>query len=110
MPTYCYRHGNKVETRFYEAGKQPERLFIGGKKYFRSFLDENCSVPSSKGWPMVDYAAGVHANDAGKLREFFDQKGVPTEVTSDGDPVYTSAAHRRKCLKCRGIHDRNSFI
>lgn len=66
-------------------------------------------VPTSKGWPLTCFASGVHADDAQKLRDEFKRLGVPTEVTKDGDPVYTSPEHRRRALKARGFVDRSSY-
>ena len=61
-------------------------------------------------WPAIEcYASGVHADQAQELRDYFKQRGECVEVTSAGDPVYASSAQRRRCLKMRGMHDRNSF-
>ena len=63
-----------------------------------------------KAWPMQPcVASGVHASQAGELRKHLAERGCPTEVTPGGDPIYTSAAHRRKALKIRGFYDKNSF-
>lgn len=64
---------------------------------------------SPKGWPLTCFASGVNAADAQKLRDEFKRVGVPTEVTKDGDPVYTSPEHRRRALKARGFFDRSSY-
>ena len=66
-------------------------------------------VPPTKGWPLECYASGVNAADSQKLRDEFDKVGVPTEVTNDGNPVYTSAKHRKKALKARGFYDRSGY-
>ena len=60
-------------------------------------------------WPMVCVASGVHASKSSELRDFLQKSGVPTEVTQDGDPVYTSASHRKNALKVRGLFDRTAF-
>lgn len=62
-----------------------------------------------KGWPLTCYASGVHAGDAQQLRDHLRERGVPTEVTSDGDPVYTSPEHRRRALRARGMFDRAAY-
>jgi len=59
---------------------------------------------------MECIASGVNANQAGELRDFFAKSGVPTEVTSDGNPIYRNASHRRRALKARGFVDRSSYI
>lgn len=67
------------------------------------------SAPSAN-WPLVCTASGVHPDDAGKLRTLLAEKGVPTEVTRSGDPIYTDAAHRRRALKARGMFDKAAYI
>jgi hypothetical protein len=83
---------------------------IGGKEFVRSFADERPGVPSTKGWPLECVASGVHASQAGELREFYRKHGCPTEVSEDGNPIYRNAAHRRKALKLRGFKDKASYI
>lgn len=68
------------------------------------------ATPSPKGWPMKPcIASGVQPEQAQELRDLFKRHGVPTEVTKDGDPIYTSPKHREKCLKVRGLYDRSSY-
>lgn len=117
MPIYCYRTADNVSCeRFFRLGKAPKWVRIGGKVARRSLVDETKVVSvvggesvRGRGWPMTCVASGVNANQAGELREFLAKKGVPTEVTPDGDPVYRNAAHRKKALKARGLHDKSSF-
>ena len=66
-------------------------------------------VPAKSGWPIKCYASGVNADQAQELRDYLQDAGVKTEVTPDGDPVYTSPLHRKRALKARGFHDNNSF-
>lgn len=110
MPTYCYRRGKKVVTRVFSVAERPQSIMIGGKEYVRSFADERPGVPSTKGWPLECVASGVHASQAGELREFYRKNGCPTEVSEDGNPIYRNAAHRRKALKLRGFKDKASYI
>lgn len=110
MPTYCYRRGNKVVSRVFSIADRPQSIMIGGKEYVRSFADERPGVPSTKGWPLECVASGVHASQAGELREFYRKNGCPTEVSEDGNPIYRNAAHRRKALKLRGFKDKASYI
>ena len=122
MTTYCYstEEGEIVERQF-PAGKAPRIIRLdGGKLATRDYRAEgaggfvkgtkNPVKPSRGAWPMKPcYASGVHTSQAGELRKHLKDRGCSTEVTPDGDPVYTSAAHRKKALKIRGMHDRNSF-
>jgi len=110
MPIYCYEtpEGEIVEKVFL-VGMAPAAILVESGLANRSYQAEGVSVPSPSGWPMTCVASGVNAEQAGELRSHLAEKGVPTEVTKDGDPVYTSATHRRKALKVRGFIDKNSF-
>ena len=111
MPVYCYRTaGGEVLDRTFHMGKAPRKITTdAGEEAVRSMVDENKCVPPTRGWPIICVASGVHPEQAGQLREHLAEKGVPTEVTRDGDPIYRNAAHRKKALTARGMHDRNSF-
>ena len=61
-------------------------------------------------WPMSPcYASGVNPQQAGELREFFVKHGENVDVTSQGDPIYTSPGQRKRLLKLRGLVDKSSF-
>ncbi len=122
MPLYCFtsKEGETIEE-FFRMGKSPEALFRWRRKddlykrkvkFFRDRAAEWSGGPASgdKGeWPIECYASGVHASQAQELREHFKSHGCPTEVTNDGDPIYRDHQHRKRALKCRGLHDRASF-
>jgi hypothetical protein len=113
MPIYCYkdRNGKIHERNFSSAAPVPACIVLtGGSKAKRCFQAETKSFPPTKGWPLTCCASGVHASQAQELRDHLASKGVPTEVTRDGDPVYRDAQHRRKALKVRGMVDKSSFI
>lgn len=119
MPNYCYeRPDGEIFERAYPMGEAPDFLVDAGQTCIRSFQAEittqSVSVKGGSGhvrrtWPMTCYGSGVNADQAPELRKHLKDAGVPTEVTRNGDPVYTSAAHRRKALKARGLVDKNSF-
>ena len=111
MPMYCYSN-DKGDTlrRWFPASHRPKKIRHNGATYFRDYAAEAVGVPASAGWPMTCYASGVAPSQAQELRDFYLKNGVPTEVTADGDPIYRSAAHRRRALKVRGMHDKSSFL
>jgi len=110
MPTYCYEtKKGKVFDRSYRMGRAPRSIVVDGQRAKRSLAAEFCSVPNSIGYPIECLGSGVNAADAGKLRSLLKRKGVPTDVTNDGNPVYTSANHQRRALKARGLHLNNSY-
>jgi len=121
MPLYCFttEDGETVE-RMFSCDEVPERVQVGRKAAYRDRGSEHVrgfvvgsKAPVKRGhgrWPMEPcIASGVQPSQAGELCDYLKERGVPTEISKDGDPIYTSAAHRRKALKVRGIHDRNSF-
>jgi len=113
MPTYCYKDDRgRVHERVFPIMAQipKEIVTAAGKVAKRCYQAERASVPASSGWPMTCYASGVNAAQAAELRAHLASKGVPTEVTKDGDPVYLNAKHRRKALKARGMFDKSSYV
>ena len=109
MPTYCYSTKSTIYERFFPFGEAPGHIRIGNKFAKRDFQAEQVGRPSKSGWPITCYASGVNANQAQELRDCLQEAGVPTEVTKDGDPVYTSHLHRKRALKARSLHDNASF-
>jgi len=108
---YCYETtGGAIVERVYPAGKAPRHVRVGKQMAKRSFRAEHASVPATAGWPMACVGSGVNPDQAGELRAHFEKVGVPTDVTSQGDPVYRDAKHRKKALKCRGMFDKASYL
>ena len=111
MPRYCYRNGRHVIERVFSVRERPDEIIVKGKTYRRDRTSEfnSIGVPSSAGWPFACEASGVNPEQAGELRRFYAEHGVPTEVNTDGNPIYRNPSHRKKALKARGMHDRSSF-
>lgn len=119
MPTYCYRSETDkvvVVELSYPAGMAPDVVeevpgfrFIRDRAAERPHISMSSRQHASKTWPMECIASGVNAGQADELRDHLSRHGVPTEVSRDGNPIYTSAKHREKALKVRGMHDKNSF-
>ena len=111
--TYCYEtEEGVVVDRVFQMGKAPAEVTLpNGKVAKRSFRAEHSPrTARGEGWPMAPcYASGVHPSQAGELRKFFFDSGVKTDVTSNGDPIYTSPSHRKAALKVRGLHDKASY-
>jgi hypothetical protein len=110
MPMYAFRCGKRLVTRSFPVSERPKSIEIDGRVYKRSYADERPGVPATAGWPIECYASGVNPDQAGELRDYLAKKGVPTEVSADGNPIYRDASHRRKALKARGLHDRASYF
>lgn len=122
MSTYCYtsESGVTIEEE-YPRGEAPSRLVVyareGSETYYRDYRAEHAggmsfvknSETPRRGWPMTCFASGVNAEQGPELRKHLKDHGCPTEVSKDGDPIYTSAAHRKKALKIRGLYDKASY-
>ncbi len=111
MPTYCYETPDgKIIERFFHMGEAPQSVEVEeGVIANRSYRAERPNIPHAQGWPIECYASGVHPDQAQELRDHLKGRGVPTEVSRDGNPIYTNAQHRKRALKVRGLHDRKSF-
>lgn len=132
MPTYCYKSedGEVFERNFPMSRVAPSEmivpLIIEGRVikkqiFYRDYqaeavggivkrTDNPVKSRPKKSWPMEPcVASGVHASQAGELRDHYKKHGLNVQVNSDGDPIYESAAQRKKALKCRGMHDKASF-
>ncbi len=116
MVGYCYiaENGETAELMFPMGDAPPSVVLDSGQRAVRDFRAEGVggqvagTKTPCKGWPMAPcVASGVHPDQAGELREHLTRRGCPTEVTGGGNPVYTSAAHRKKALKIRGFCDKN---
>ncbi len=125
MPTYCFKNDNgETYEKVFPASEAPDVLLdnLGGK-WERDRQAEAAGMTTCvKGsenpvrrhkspWPMEPcIGSGVHPDQAQELRDHLSVRGCPTEIDKEGNPVYISAAHRRKALKIRGMHDRNSYF
>ncbi len=132
--TYCYKTlTGEVFERLYLPGEAPDEIDLvhrnelGGFERITAYRDRQAEVVGmvtsvrgsenpthhrrrSNPWPMEPcVGSGVGPHGAENLRNHFAKHDVPTEVTKDGEPIYTSAKHRKKALKCRGMHSRNEF-
>ena len=110
MPMYCYRNGSQVIERYFPMSSHPKEIVVRGKVFRRDIASEGVSVPATAGWPMECYASGVNPDQAGELRKFFKDRGCPTEVSADGNPIYRNARHRKKALKLRGFRDNSGYF
>jgi len=111
MPNYCFSTiDGEVVERFFRMSEVPLLITLeDGRIAERDFAAEHLPRRAGSGWPMECCASGVAPQQAGELRELFQKLGVSTEVSTDGNPVYTSSIHRKRALKARGFYDKQSF-
>ena len=114
MPTYCYQtEDGEIIDRVFGMGKAPETITLHdltvATRNFQAEHAGSCRAHGSN-WPMAPcVGSGVNAAQAPELRKYLADRGCPTVVTGDGDPIYTSPGHRKKALKLRGIVDRAGY-
>ena len=112
MPTYCFRdNDDRVYHRHFKVGDVPSSIILNDGTIAKRAFDEELNsigVPS-KGWPLECMASGVHPDQAKELSDHLAAKGVPTEISKDGNPIYRDAKHRKKALKARGMFDKASY-
>lgn len=110
MPIYSYRSTEgKLHEKIFPIGTAPKTIVVSGVTAVRSFQDDMSCVSGKAGWPLECIASGVNAEQGRELSKHLADSGIPTHVTADGNPVYTSSAHRRRALNARGLFDKNSF-
>lgn len=111
MPLYSFSTvDGEIVERFFPMGEAPSAVNLeDGRLAERDFAADHVARPSKTGWPITCVASGVHPSQAEELRKYLKSHGVSTEVTSQGDPVYTSKEHRKRALKIRGFFDCASY-
>jgi hypothetical protein len=108
---YCYSTaaGEVIEESF-PFGEAPSTITSEcGVIYERDFAAEHNPRRAGGGWPIECLGSSVHPSQAQELRDHFKSHGVGIEVKDNGRPVYENSQQRKRALKCRGLHDLNSF-
>jgi hypothetical protein len=106
--------------------KGKDAYFLDGKQVSKKVFDRkmNASIPKDRrgiapggrkkrwrNWPMVSDAMAVHFKQLPLARKLDKARGAPpTEYTKQGQPIWTSEAHKRAFIKAHGVHDNNSYL
>ena len=80
-----------------------------GKKALRSIALEAVGfshTPSN--WPMVSEAAGCHPSQIRESQEYLAKKGIHTDYTKDGNPIFKSEKHKAQVCRAFGLYDKNA--
>lgn len=101
--------GGWVEVVEYFIDNRP----VSEADFLAAFPDHEdlgaAAITGTRGWPLASDAAAVHPRQIEKAKEIDRRKGVPTEYTPSGRPVFTDRGHRRRYLKAHNLIDRSSF-
>lgn len=60
------------------------------------------------GWPMESEALGVHPDQIEEYAKDAARKGVPTQFTEEGNPIFESRKHRYNYMKLYGYYDKDA--
>ena len=109
--TYCYscECGNKEEmtvpmsdfAKTIECKKCGKLMGIDPAAQLSKTSRPSC-------WPQESDAMGVHPAQAKEYAEYLRDKGVPTEINTDGNPILTSRHHRKLVCAATDTYDRNA--
>ena len=108
---YCYicQCGNKTEKNV-PMSEFAEHIVCDkcGKLMGIDLRAQHCKTPKPSCWPMESDAMGVHPAQAKEYSDFLRERGVPTEINADGNPILTSRHHRKLVCAATGQYDRNA--
>ena len=96
---HYYVSGKEVSRKTYEA-IYPEPEAVEGGVF---------GAPALTGYPIHSEALAYSKRQIPEAREFFEKRGVPTDIDAQGRPVLRDRAHRDKVLKALGVHDNNCY-
>lgn len=109
---YCYtcKCGNKIEKslplrKFREHIRCPA---CGGKMGIDIAAQQKDVKGALGGWPKESDALGVHPAQAEEFKRFLRERGVPTEVKPNGNPICVSQKHQKQICAATGMYDRNA--
>ncbi len=80
-----------------------------GKTMHRDIRAEHTRFRNTPGnWPMESYAAGVEPCEIPEMMKIDAEHGVPTDYSSEGDPILRSPQHRKDYCRAHDLFDRNA--
>lgn len=101
--------GEYVETQvFYLDNKEVTEAEFRAEFPDAPLTEVKAPLRKGRGWPLVSDALGVDPTQTQEAIESARAKGVPTEFTPRGQPVFTSRAHRNAYCRAYGFFDRNA--
>jgi hypothetical protein len=117
MPTYCYvtddgRHHQVFMTASEMASRESKDGSIkldDGRIAKRDFSTEWGGRRKCETWPKECDASGVLPEQIKEAQADFASAGLHCDFNAEtGAAVYTSAEHRRECLRHVGLFDRDA--
>lgn len=116
MPRYCYRTPDKkILIEITQTVKEMtdcggKIVLASGKVAFRDMVAEirpqqGATDPWRKG--LASEAAAVHPDQIREAKKYLERKGIKTEFTPDGRPVFRSRPHRKAHLEAFHLYDKD---
>lgn len=100
--------GEYVETQvFYLDNKEVTEAEFRAAFPDAPLTEVKAPLRKGRGWPLISDALGVHCSQVAEATESAKAKGVPTEFTPAGQPIFTSREHRKQYCRAYGFFDRN---
>ena len=109
--TYCYacKCGNKTEHSMPMSDFSKTIVCEKcGNLMGIDLVAQQYKTPGTSCWPMESDAMGVHPAQAKEYSDYLREKGVPTEVNTEGNPILTSRHHRKLVCAATDTYDRNA--
>ena len=102
--------------------KGKRKFFVDGKEVTEAVFDKKMNTAKvlvaphasntkrgvKKGWPMKNVALAVTSRRVKEARDSSIAKGVPTDFTKGGRPIFTDKTHYAKYLKAYGYKNWDS--
>lgn len=64
-------------------------------------------TPPTGCWPMTSEALACHPDQIPEARASAEARGVQTDFTPDGSPIFRDRDHRRRYMRAYGYHDKD---
>lgn len=115
MPQYSYRtdDGELVLVQMSVHEEQPEYIttYDGrvAKRDVASDFKGQTAKATPGNWPMLSDSMAVLPEQREEAMAAAAAAGVPTFFHEDGRPEFTSPKHKRRYLRSKGFHEKNSF-
>jgi hypothetical protein len=111
---YCYRCqregcGTVLELALpVSKAKFRPTCYDCGEKMSRDWTREHETQSPTGTWPMKCEALAVHPLDAKSAQESAKKRGIHTDFTKSGEPVFTSPGHRKRYCESYGYFAKNA--
>ena len=106
------RSAETIAPRLWRATVDEAQEFFGSirrvEANFSAFTSEEVSA-ALIGWkPLESEALGFHPSQLAEARALDEKRGVVTDYTPTGEPIFRSRQHRKEYMNAHGWYDRDA--